>query len=109
MCKTIIVILLTISFLAMNLPIAYCAKEDDVQKHEQKVYEQKKQLKKVIKKGQTSEGVLAILGAPEDTQTFQDGSDVVEVWFYDGYDVRIEFRNELISKWFFRFMPDKKQ
>jgi hypothetical protein len=76
---------------------------------EEETYEKHKELKGSIKKNQTPEDVLLIMGDPEEIEVLQRGSDEIVLWYYDGRDVRVEFRNDLVSTWFIRFMPDKPQ
>jgi hypothetical protein len=47
--------------------------------------------------------VRAIMGEPDRVQHSTDGHDQIEVWGYQGFDVRIEFRNGYAQRWFVRF------
>lgn len=67
-------------------------------------YERAKRLKENIQEGWIPGDVTAIMGRPQDIRTSFEGSDIIEVWGYDGFEVRIEFRNGLVSNWHFRFM-----
>jgi hypothetical protein len=107
MRKIPVLALLLVSFSIVNTSTTY-GQNDDPKEREEESYELKKELKKSIKKGQTTVDILAIMGEPELTETLTDRSGVVEIWYYDDHEVRIEFRNELVSKWFLRFMPDRE-
>jgi hypothetical protein len=107
MRKIIVLALLLVSFLIVDTSTTY-GRKDDPKEREEESYELKKELKKSIKKGQTTVDILAIMGEPELTETLTDKSGVVEIWYYDDHEVRIEFKNGLVSKWFLRFMPDKE-
>jgi hypothetical protein len=101
-----------LAMLVATCAIGYCQSNEDekakeAKEKEQKAYEKHKELKSEIKKNQTPEDILVIMGEPEEVETFQKGKDMVEVWYYDGRDVRIEFRNDKTSSWFVRFFPDK--
>jgi hypothetical protein len=96
-------ILLLISFYAVNIPSGYCQVMD---LQTETLYNQRViLLRENIRIGWTMGEVLSIMGNPERETNFKDGLDVVDVWGYRGYEVRIEFRNGFVSKWFFRFMP----
>lgn len=82
-------------------------KKENPQQREKEAYEQKKELKASIQKGQTPDEIVAIMGEPEEIETFRRKSDVITVWYYEHRDVRIEFTNGLVSSWFLRFMPDR--
>ena len=104
-----ILALVLLAFLVVNHSVGYCQSDDadKAKKHEQEAYEKQKELKKSIKKNQTAEDIVPIMGEPEETEVVQKGSDVIDVWYYEGRDVRIEFKNDKVSNWHIRFMPDK--
>jgi len=76
----------------------------DIQATEQAYYAKVTSLRTQIALGWTPAQVTAIMGVPDRTGTRLDGTQLVEVWGYRGYEVLIEFRNGLVSNWFFRFM-----
>jgi hypothetical protein len=82
-------------------------KKEDPQQHEKELYEQKKELKESIEKGQKPDEIVAIMGPPEEVESFVRKSETITVWYYDHRDVRIEFAKGVVSAWFLRFMPDK--
>lgn len=102
--KTLLLVILVVSY-----GIGYGQSDDGkkAKEKEQETYEKQKDLKASIKKNQSPEDVVLIMGDPEEVEILQKGKDVVEVWYYDGRDVRIEFENNKTSNWFVRFMPDK--
>jgi hypothetical protein len=61
-------------------------------------------LRGAIAEGWLPAQVVAIMGVPDRQATYLDGPVLVEVWGYRGYEVMIEFRNGLVSSWFFRFV-----
>ena len=76
----------------------------DIQATEQAYYDRVVSLRTQIALGWIPAQVTAIMGVPDRMGTRLDGTQVVEVWGYRGYEVLIEFRNGLVSNWFFRFM-----
>jgi hypothetical protein len=76
----------------------------DIQTKEQNYYNRVTALKTQIAEGWTPAQVLAVMGEPDRRGSRADGSDLVDVWGYRGYEVVVEFRNGLVSNWFFRFM-----
>jgi hypothetical protein len=56
-----------------------------------------------IQRGWAAASVRQIMGAPERVQRSTDGADRIEVWGYQGFDVRVQFRNDLVETWFVRF------
>ena len=76
----------------------------DIQTQEQNYYNRVTALKAQIAEGWTPAQVLAVMGEPDRRGSRADGSDLVDVWGYRGYEVVVEFRNGLVSNWFFRFM-----
>jgi outer membrane protein assembly factor BamE (lipoprotein component of BamABCDE complex) len=106
--KREITLISVIIFYLMILPsFGQSTKNKNPQQHEKEAYEQKKELKESIRKGQTPDEIIAIMGEPEEIETFRRKSDVITVWYYEHRDVRIEFANGLVSTWFLRFMPDR--
>lgn len=61
-------------------------------------------LRQSIRRRWTPEQVSRRLGPPERRQVLTEGADTIEVWGYEGFDIRIRFRNGLAEDWFFRFM-----
>jgi hypothetical protein len=113
MVKKIVLMLLIASGLTVIAPLGYCQDDDDEavlhQEDEEErleaeeFYEQTQLLKQNIQEGWTKAQVSGIMGPPEIVQNSNDGLDVIEIWGYDGFEVRIEFRNGLVEKWFVRF------
>jgi hypothetical protein len=56
-----------------------------------------------IRRGWTKSQVIAALGQPERQMTVSENGTPVEIWGYEGFDVRIEFRNGVVSRKYFRF------
>jgi hypothetical protein len=75
----------------------------DIRASELAYYNNLLSLKSSIAEGWLPAQVVAIMGVPDRQGTRLDGPDLVEVWGYRGYEVLIEFRNGLVSNWFFRF------
>jgi hypothetical protein len=67
-------------------------------------HERASRLRQLIQPGWTQEAVAELMGPPEVTGQRFDGPDLVETWWYHGYHLGIEFRNGVVSRWFFRFM-----
>jgi hypothetical protein len=67
-------------------------------------YERASQLRARIAVGWTEDDVAAIMGDPEAISRQTEGADLVETWWYQGYEIAVEFRNGAASNWFFRFM-----
>ncbi len=66
-------------------------------------------LQRDIRQRWTPQRVRAIMGEPERTERSTVGPDRLDVWYYHDFDVRIEFRNGLVSKWFSRFtFPNRR-
>lgn len=61
-------------------------------------------LQRDIRQRWTPQRVRAIMGEPERIERSTAGSDRLDVWYYHDFDVRIEFRNGIVSKWFSRFV-----
>jgi hypothetical protein len=76
----------------------------DIRAREQAYFDRVTSLKAQIAEGWSPAQVLAIMGEPDRRRSFVDGLELVDVWGYRGYEVIIEFRNGLVSTWFFRFM-----
>ena len=106
--KTILTTML-LAILVVTCAIGYCQSDNakNAKDKEQESYEQKKVLKASIKKNQTQKDILIIMGEPEEIEVLQKGPGITEIWYYDGRDVKIEFKNNLVATWFLRFMPDK--
>jgi outer membrane protein assembly factor BamE (lipoprotein component of BamABCDE complex) len=103
MSRIFTVTLLVLFIMSSSVCMVYSQNQDDVEKEKEK-YEQAKELKKAIKKGQTQADIVTLMGEPE----LEEALGQIEVWYYHEGDVRIEFTNGLVSKWFLRFMPDKE-
>jgi hypothetical protein len=67
-------------------------------------YGRSKRLKDGIQEGWPPGNVIAIMGQPEERRFSTDGSDDIEIWYYDDFDVRIVFRNGRVSAWNMRFI-----
>ena len=67
-------------------------------------YTKAKRLKDNIQKGWRPGDVVAIMGPPEEIRISAQGPDTIEVWGYDGFEVRIVFQRGLVSDWNFRMM-----
>lgn len=104
MGKTTIPLLIFFTAIIVIIPMEYCQGADP-HTSEKLFYERAKLLEQNIEEGWSMGEVQAIMGEPERRQSVTNGSEVDEIWGYRGYDVRIEFRNGLVSKWYFRFMP----
>ncbi len=102
MRTAMVFILLTLVSLAVYLPRAH-PQSMSSQEEDRLFAERAKQLEFNIRRGWTPEAVRNIMGDPDRIDSFVEGSDSVEVWGYRGYDVRIEFRNGMVSNWFFSF------
>lgn len=76
----------------------------NVQERERLFHERASLLRSQIQPGWSPEAVAAIMGPPDVVGQRSDGAEVVETWWYHGYQVGIEFRNGGASTWFFRFM-----
>lgn len=85
--------------------VGVSAQVPDIRVSEQAYHDKVASLKANIAEGWTPAQVTAVMGAPHRRGTRLDGGEGVEVWGYRGYEVAIEFRNGLVSGWFFRFMP----
>ncbi len=81
------------------------AQVGDIHAKEQAYYDRVTSLKAQIAQGWTPAQVVAVMGEPERLGSYADGSHLVDIWGYRGYEVIIEFRNGLVSNWFFRFLP----
>jgi hypothetical protein len=81
------------------------AQVPDIRASEQAYYDKITSLKASIAAGWTPAQIIAVMGPPERSGTRVDAGEVVEIWGYRGYEVLIEFRNGLVSGWFFRFLP----
>jgi len=77
----------------------------DIRISEQAYYDRVTSLRTQIADGWTPAQVVAVMGTPDRQRSYADGLDLVDIWGYRGYEVLIEFRNGLVSNWFFRFMP----
>jgi hypothetical protein len=98
---TLLAILLLFASVPLGFGCEYCQLDPQLEKL---FHEQATLLKQNIKIGWTQEDVLRIMGEPDRQKTVQEGTDIVDIWGYHGYEVRIEFRNGFVSKWFFRHM-----
>ena len=103
MGKAIVLAALTVG-LVVGSAVGGSAQVGDIQTLEQAYYDRVTTLRAQIAEGWTPAQVLAIMGAPDRRRSFLDGANLVEVWGYRGYEVAIEFRNGLVSTWFFRFL-----
>ena len=103
MVKGIVLAGLTL-WLVLGGAVAGSAQVGDVQAIEQAYFDRVTTLRAQIAEGWTPAQVLAIMGTPDRQQSYADGLNLVDVWGYRGYEVLIEFRNGLVSNWFFRFM-----
>ncbi len=56
-----------------------------------------------IQRGWPAAAVQQVMGQPERIQRSVDGRDQIEVWGYQGFEVRVQFRNGLVESWFVRF------
>ena len=116
MVKGIIYTVVLLGLLMANPPVGYCRKVRPDLEAKLKVLDQQtrdaqkaqdtqvRNLQKSIKKGWTPTQVSAQLGPPEIRQTSTQGSDAIEIWGYDGFEILIQFRNGLVEQWFFRFL-----
>jgi hypothetical protein len=91
--------------IVVSSTVGASAQVPDIRVSEQAYYDKVTSLKSSIAPGWTPAQVTAVMGAPHRRGTRVDGAEVVEVWGYRGYEVLIEFRNGLVSTWFFRFLP----
>jgi hypothetical protein len=91
--------------IVVNGAVDVSAQVPDIRASEQAYHDKVASLKANIAAGWTPAQVTAVMGAPHRRGTRLDGAELVEVWGYRGYEVAIEFRNGLVSGWFFRFMP----
>jgi hypothetical protein len=108
MIRHILMMMLTLFLMLVNLPMSFSQVEDPrmmyLRQRAKQAFEKEKLLYQEIRKGWTSDDVTQIMGPPERTKISHEGSDVVEVWGYDGYEIAIWFRNGVVSKWFFKNM-----
>jgi hypothetical protein len=104
MCKRIGVGILVV-VIVVSSTVGASAQVPDIRVSEQAYYDKIASLKANIAAGWTPAQVTAVMGAPDRRGTRVNGAEVIEVWGYRGYDVAIEFRNGLVSSWFFRFLP----
>ncbi len=104
MGKAVVLAGLTVWLVAIGPATGY-GQVGGIQAIEQAYLERVTFLRANIAAGWTPVQVVGVMGQPDRQESFVDGLDVVEVWGYRGYEVRIEFRNGLASNWFFRFMP----
>jgi len=79
------------------------ARSADPRAREQAYFERATYLKAHITEGWVPAQVAAIMGEPDRRESYADGRDVVDLWGYRGYEIAIEFRNGLVSNWFFRW------
>lgn len=91
--------------IVVSAAVGASAQVSGIRVREQAYYDKVTSLKANIAAGWTPAQVTAVMGAPDRAGTRVDGAEVVEVWGYRGYEVAIEFRNGLVSTWFFRFLP----
>jgi hypothetical protein len=87
----------------MNIPASF-GQSTNIVEEEKQFYEQIKILRREIRRGWSADKVRDILGEPERVTHATSDTDVVEIWVYRGYQVRIEFRNGVVEKWYFWFM-----
>jgi hypothetical protein len=66
-------------------------------------YERAMRLRSQIAVGWAPADVARIMGDPEAITRRTEGTDAVETWWYQGYEIGVEFRNGAASNWFFRF------
>jgi hypothetical protein len=104
MAKTLMLAGLTVGVL-LGGAVCAAAQVPDIQAREQAYYNRVSTLRTQIAEGWTPAQVLTVMGEPERRRSYADGSDLVDLWGYRGWDVLVEFRNGLVSGWFFRFMP----
>ena len=104
MGKAVVLAGLTVWLVAIGPATGY-GQVEDIQAIEQAYYERVTSLRANIAEGWTPAQVVSVMGLPDRQRSYLDGLDLVEVWGYRGYEVVIEFRNGLVSNWFFRFMP----
>ena len=78
-------------------------RERIVQEQERIFFKRATTLHRNIEQGWSPEAVTSIMGPPEVVGRMNQGRDEVEIWWYHGYEVGIEFRNGYVSRWFFRF------
>jgi hypothetical protein len=57
-----------------------------------------------IARGWSAGAVRNVMGNPEQVQRRLEGRDQIEIWGYNGFDVRVAFRNGLVETWFVRFV-----
>jgi hypothetical protein len=67
-------------------------------------YAKARRLKSNIQRGWEPRDVVRIMGQPEERRMSSRGNDLVEIWGYDSFDVRIVFTNGVVTNWNFRFM-----
>jgi hypothetical protein len=103
MGKRIVLAALTVG-LVVGSAVGGSAQVGDIRPLEQAYFDRVTTLRAQIAEGWTPAQVLAVMGEPERRRSFLNGTNLVEVWGYRGYEVAIEFRNGLVSTWFFRFM-----
>jgi len=60
-------------------------------------------LNDTIAKGWPMSAVRAVMGEPERVQRRDSEHGSVEIWGYQGFDVRVEFRDGRVDRWFVRF------
>jgi hypothetical protein len=87
----------------MNIPSSF-GQSTNIVEEEKQFYEQVMLLRRDIRRGWTPDRVRNILGEPERITQATSDTDVVEIWGYRGYQVRIEFRNGVVQTWYFWFM-----
>jgi len=101
MVRSIVLAGLTVWLVVGGSAVAPAA---DIRASEQAYHDRVTALKAQIAEGWTPAQVMAVMGEPDRRGSRADGADLVDVWGYRGYEVIIEFRNGLVSNWFFRFM-----
>jgi hypothetical protein len=76
----------------------------DIRASEQAYYDRVTWLKAHIAEGWTPAQIVAVMGEPDRRASYADGSHLVDLWGYRGYEVAIQFRDGLVSTWYFRFV-----
>jgi hypothetical protein len=114
MSKGFIFTLLIFLFLTVSTPSGYCQRRVepprpnlqtiDIETRERIFFENKRFLRRILRRGLNASIVQRVLGEPE----IVIRANGVEIWGYDGMEVRIEFVNGRATRWFFRFMETNR-
>jgi hypothetical protein len=104
MRKALVLIFAPVLFLVVNISNAFC-QSSDVQTRERQFYDRARSAKQSIRNGFTPQQVVDILGQPDRRRFFSRGSNLIEAWGYNGFQIWIEFRDGVVLRRIFRFIP----